>query len=86
MNSEHHFGIVTRDLQKKPAYYALCTMGKVLGDAISVRTMRGTANVADGIFGYNFTLKDRGNVSVIWDGRGDKIGSFRGVPGEVTVP
>lgn len=85
VNSEHHFGIVTRDLQKKPAYYALCTMGKVLGDAVSVRTMRGTANVADGIFGYNFTLKDRGNVSVIWDGRGDKIGSFRGVPGEVTV-
>lgn len=86
VNSEHHFGIITRDLQKKPAYYALCTMGKVLGDANHVEPMPGTANVRDGVFGYNFAMKGKASkVGVIWDGSQNRIGVFSTTPGEVTV-
>jgi len=33
-NPEHFFGLVSRDLQKKPAFYAMQTLGAVLGDTI----------------------------------------------------
>ena len=33
-NPEHFFGLVSRDLQKKPAFYAMQTLGEVLGDTM----------------------------------------------------
>ena len=81
--SEHTFGVVTRDLQKKPAFYALETMGKILGDTLVTADMKGCGA---GDFGYVFRNVDRpGFVSVVWNGAQEKSGVFRTSPGEVGI-
>ena len=81
--SEHSFGIVTRDLQKKPSYHALKVMGDAIGDALVERKMSG---LGDGDFGYVFRNVDKpGFVSVVWNGARPRRGVFRTRPGEVTV-
>ncbi len=63
--NEHHFGLLDRDLQKKPAYYAVCTLGVQLGNCV-------LAGKLDGVSGtmYGYTFEDAGSkekVHVIWD-------------------
>lgn len=81
--SEHSFGILSRDLQKKPAYYALETMGRVLGDALCES---GLGNLGPGDFGYRFRNVDGpGFVTAVWNGARNRKGVFRTRPGEVEI-
>lgn len=40
--AEHLFGLITRDGQKKPSFYAVQTLARVLGDTLFQGTMKGT--------------------------------------------
>ncbi len=81
--SEHCFGVVSRDLQKKPAFYALQTMGDVLGDALVESDMQG---LGAGDFGYVFRNVDKsGHASVVWNGARARKGVFRTKPGDVEI-
>ena len=73
--SEHLFGVVTRDCQKKPAYFALRSMVKMLGDAL-VRAK--VAGLGAGDYGFLFRNVDGpGCVSVLWNGARARKGVFR---------
>lgn len=81
--TEHHFGIVSRDLQKKPAFYALKVLADVLGDTVLAAPMKG---VEPPNFGYCYRNVDvPGCVSVIWNGAGERSGRFKTAPGNVEV-
>ena len=81
--SEHCFGVVSRDLQKKPAFYALQTMGDVLGDALVDSDLQG---LGPGDFGYVFRNVDKpGFATVVWNGARARKGVFKTMPGDVEI-
>ena len=81
--TEHLFGIVTRDLQKKPAFQALKVLADLLGDTVFDKPLKG---VSEPDFGYCYRRVDgKGFVSVVWNGATERSGTFRTVPGEVEV-
>lgn len=80
--TEHHFGMVDYDLQKKPSFFAFCTLGKELGNCTLLSK---SENLSPG-FGYNF--KDQKNddyVTVVWNGAGASLGSFKTTAPFVTM-
>lgn len=80
---EHCFGVVSRDLQKKPGFLALQTMGDVLGDALVESDMQG---LGPGDFGYVFRQVEKpGFVSVVWNGARARKGVFKTKPGDVEI-
>lgn len=84
-DTEHHFGMVDYYLQKKPSFYAFCTLGEELGNSRIDSRMKGTDEKL--VYGYNYRDVKTGAVTaVIWDGRGDFSGLFRTTkPGKVEV-
>ena len=90
-NPEHFFGLVSRDLQKKTAFYAMQTLGEVLGDAAPAGAADGTGNgVGDGgncgDYGYVFQTSGTNDfASVFWNGAFERAGLFRTTPGEVEI-
>jgi hypothetical protein len=91
-NPEHFFGLVSRDLQKKPAFYAMQTLGEVLGDTmLSKRGSPPAGGSPDGDYGYVFRkvaadgTPTNGYVSVFWNGARERTGLFRTKPGEVVI-
>lgn len=81
--SEHTFGILTRDLQKKPAFAALQTMGDVLGDTLVEADL---GNLGPGDFGYHFRRVDgSGHVTVVWNGARERKGVFKSSAREVEI-
>lgn len=82
--TEHAFGMLDWDLQKKPSFYAVATLGRELGSCTLSGPMKGVDNEL--IYGYVFRESDKEeHVSVIWDGRGSYSGTFRTAPGKVEV-
>lgn len=84
-DTEHHFGMVDYYLQKKPSFYAFCTLGEQLGSSRLHSRMKGTDERL--VYGYNYQdAKTGAFTAVIWDGRGDRSGLFRTTrPGKVEV-
>lgn len=84
-DTEHHFGMVDYYLQKKPSFYAFCTLGEQLGNTRLDSRMKGTDEKL--VYGYNYRdIKTGTFTAVIWDGRGDYSGLFRTTkPGKVEV-
>ncbi len=81
--TEHTFGMVDYYGQKKPAYYAFCTLGKQLGDKILASPVPG---IKRSHYGYQFKKPDFDEyTAVIWDGTGNFGGVFKTSPGTVTV-
>ena len=81
--SEHLFGVVTRDCQKKPAYYALKNMVATVGDARAESKMSG---LGDGDYGFVFRNVDKpGFVTVVWNGASERRGIFRTKATDVRV-
>ena len=73
--SEHLFGVVTRDCQKKPAYHALRTLVRTVGD---MHVRGAVAGLGDGDFGYVFRNVDGpGCATVVWNGARERRGVFR---------
>ena len=69
--SESLYGVVSRDLQKKPAYHALEVMARVLGDTLFERESESKAESGD--FGYVFRRADGGGfVTSLWNGAGER--------------
>ncbi len=89
-NPEHFFGLVSRDLQKKPAFYAMQTLGEVLGDTV-LNGSHGELDTPDGDYGFVFRnvaadgTPTGGHVSVFWNGARERAGLFRTAPGEVEI-
>ena len=82
--TEHAFGMLDWDLQKKPSFHAVATLGRELGNCTLAGPMKGVDNEL--VYGYIFKESDKEeHVSVIWDGRGLYSGSFRTAPGKVEV-
>ena len=84
-NPEHFFGLVSRDIQKKPAFYAMQTLGDLLGNAAPDGAAGGVNNGGDD-YGYLFrdTTTNR-FVTVFWNGTTERAGLFRTTPGEVEI-
>ena len=83
-DTEDHFGMVDYHLQKKPSFYAFCTLGEQLGNSRLDSRMKGTDEKL--VYGYNYRDIENGAfTAVIWDGRGDYSGLFRTKPGKVEV-
>lgn len=83
-DTEDHFGMVDYYLQKKPSFYAVCTLGEQLGSTLLDSRMKGTDEKV--VYGYNYRdIKDGSITAVIWDGRGDYSGTFRTKPGKVEI-
>ena len=81
--SEHLFGVVARDCQKKPAYHALRNMVATLGEAKIVDELSGRG---DGDFGYVFRNVDKpGFATVVWNGARERNGVFRTAAREVEI-
>eukprot|EP00831_Metopus_contortus_P082356 TRINITY_DN8882_c0_g1_i1.p1 TRINITY_DN8882_c0_g1~~TRINITY_DN8882_c0_g1_i1.p1 ORF type:complete len:1162 (+),score=193.77 TRINITY_DN8882_c0_g1_i1:856-4341(+) len=81
--TEHAFGMLDHQLQKKPAYYAVCNLGEQLGKTTEFVPMTG---VEQPHFGYVFKFKSEKNpVSVIWDGSGSFCGTFSTTPGKIEL-
>lgn len=59
---ESHFGIIRKNLEPKPAYYAYKTMSEMLGDAIPV------VKNHNGLYFAEWTKSDGTSVSAIWTG------------------
>ncbi len=73
--SEHRFGLIDFDLQKKPAYHAVKTVIEQLGDC---RLKGPVANMSLPSLGYVYQQKDGGNlVHVVWDGVHPRNGVFQ---------
>ena len=82
-DNEHHFGLLDFDLQKKPAYYAVCNLGKQLGDCDLSGPLTG-ASVPT--YGYQFKSAQNGDyVAVIWNGEQEQVGTFSTTSAEVQV-
>ncbi|WFB36879.1 discoidin domain-containing protein [Kiritimatiellota bacterium B12222] len=73
--SEHRFGLLDYDLQKKEAYYAVETSLKQIGDS----SLEGPVeNLESPSFGYVYRKPTgEARVSVIWDGAQRKSGVFQ---------
>lgn len=83
-DTEQHFGMLDYYMQKKPSYYAFCTLGRVLGNSRLKGPVKGCDNKL--LFGYEYQDRDTNAFnSVIWDGRGRFSGTFKTEPGKVIV-
>lgn len=72
--NEHHFGLLDYDLQKKPAYYAVCNLGTLLKNCTLTGTIPGAEAPS---YGYQFEDKKAGaQVAVIWNGADEQLGTF----------
>lgn len=80
--TEHFFGMVDYKMQKKPAFYACVELGRMLGECVLDSTMKGATEVD---FGYVYKSPAGKFITVVWNGAGDMSGTFRTVPGTVTV-
>ncbi len=73
--TEHRFGLIDWDLQKKPAYYAIETALAQIGDCDIQGPVK---NLYLPSLGYVYTSQTNSNlVSVIWDGSETKSGIFK---------
>lgn len=87
-NPEHFFGLVSRDLQKKPAFHALQTLGDLLGETVPDGAAEGAKNGADEAGDYGYVFRDataEAFVTVFWNGATERVGLFRTAPGEVEI-
>lgn len=83
-DTEQHFGMVDYYLQKKPSFYAVCTLGEQLGNCRLDSRMKGTDEKL--VYGYNYRdITNDSITAVIWDGRGDYSGTFKTSPGKVEI-
>jgi len=81
--TEHAFGMVDYNMQKKPAFTAVCVLGRELGEATELTPIEGMKIPH---FGYTATMrKNPETVSVIWDGSGSYSGVFTTTSGKVKV-
>lgn len=72
---EQTYGVVSRDCQKKPAYFALKTMNRILGDTLAAEKIKG---LEEGDYGIVFRNVDGpGCVSVVWNGARDHEMRFK---------
>jgi hypothetical protein len=81
--TEHHFGLVDYEMQKKPAFYAL----KVLGDQLAACTLEGIMEgCSQPSFGYQFRDSEKNHfIAVVWDGSGQTASEFATKAREVHV-
>ena len=80
---EHLYGVVSRDCQKKPAYFALKNMVATIGDAKIESEMSG---LGDGDFGFVFrNTSGPGFVTVAWNGARERLGHFRAASASVRI-
>ena len=81
--TEHAFGLIDYYCQKKPAFYASCTLGRELGNCILVKAQKTPARSN---YAYLFKNIENGKyVTVIWDGTGNYNAKFKTRPGKITV-
>ncbi len=81
--TEHFFGLVDYEMQKKPAYYASVTLGKMLGTCVLEGKIKGSTEVD---FGYVYKNAQEGKfITTVWNGASEMSGTFRTTPGTVTV-
>lgn len=82
-NNEHHFGLLDYDLQKKPAYYAVCNLGKQLGDCTLVGEIPGIKAPS---YGYQFkSTTSPDYVAVVWNGEEERLGTFSTTSGTLEI-
>lgn len=81
---EHLYGILTRDGQKKPAFAAICVLGRILGDTVYDRPM---TEIEEPRFGYVFRNADNSGefVSVVWNGAAEETLPFKTAPGALEI-
>jgi hypothetical protein len=73
--TEHRFGLIDHDLQKKPAFYAVKTLVDQLGDYRLKGKMDGVSLPS---IGYQYEHPTEGKlVHVLWDGAQDRAGVFQ---------
>lgn len=83
--TEHHFGLVDYNLQKKPAFYAMQVLGSELGDTVYQQPMQGADDLNYG-YVYRDRDSDSGNhVTAVWNGAQEQSGTFRTAPGAVEI-
>lgn len=81
--TEHAFGLVDYELQKKPAFTAVVVLGRELGDTVLEGKLEG---IKPPHFGYVFRNKKKNSfVTVVWDGSGKFSGTFKTAPGKVQL-
>ena len=81
--NEHHFGLLDYDLQRKPAYHAVCNLGRVLGDCDLEGKVEGL-NAPD--YGYRFKTKDADRrVLVVWNAEAERLGTFSTAANQVEI-
>jgi hypothetical protein len=81
--TEHFFGMIDYNLQKKPTFYALCTLGRELGESVLEGIVPGI-NLPH--YGYQFKNAAANEyTAVIWDGSGNYSGKFQTSPGKLTI-
>ena len=81
--TEHNFGLIDYDLQKKPAFYAVETLMNTLGDAVYESPVEGVELPA---FAYEYRhLDSERNTVIMWDGTQNKIATFQTSAPEVTL-
>jgi len=73
--SEHRFGLVDFYLQKKPAFYAVATLGDRLGSCVLKGPLPGAALPDIGYLFFN--PKENSYVAVVWNGAHEAVGTFR---------
>ncbi|MBN2711714.1 MAG: hypothetical protein JXR97_04675 [Planctomycetes bacterium] len=80
--TEHTFGLIDYDLQKKPAYYAVQNLIATMGDCTLAGEIAGLEQPS---FGYHYRDNDKEkNVYVIWDGTGGRKATFKASDQKVT--
>jgi len=72
---EHEMGILYRDFQPKPAYYAFATLARVLQDKVPA----GAVDAGDGVLAHRFDPRPgtRGRVFALWHPSADATASLR---------
>ncbi|WPJ94896.1 hypothetical protein SH580_15810 [Coraliomargarita algicola] len=81
--TEHTFGLIDYDLQKKPAFFAVKTLMDTLGDAVYEQPLGGLEMPS---IGYSFQHRESEmQTIVLWDGTTDKVASFKTAASEVTL-
>ncbi|MDF3129119.1 discoidin domain-containing protein [Kiritimatiellaeota bacterium B1221] len=81
--SEHRFGLLDYNLQKKEAYYAVETALNEIGNCALKGPVTGLASPS---YGYVYgKADDAGQVAVIWDGASAKDGIFKTSSASVKV-
>ncbi|HCE44076.1 MAG TPA: hypothetical protein DET40_11055 [Lentisphaeria bacterium] len=73
--TEHHFGMIDFELQKKPSFYALQTLARQLGNCVLEKQME--CSLLPGMAYLFKDVKTNEYVSVIWDGSGNAVGKFQ---------